>query len=87
MIFYSDFAIRRGILQKEDYSYRISANVVSMLINIYLIIILALPIQLSFSIIFFYLGLSFFLTLQTIKFVKNTYPPTLTVEEILSKMA
>ncbi len=87
LIFYSDFAIRRGILQKEDYSYRISANVVSMLINIYLIIILALPIQLSFSIIFFYLGLSFFLTLQTIKFVKNTYPPTLTVEEILSKMA
>lgn len=86
LIFYSDFAIRNGILQKEDYSYWIGANVLSIFINIYLIIILNLPIQLSFSIIFFYIGIGFFLTLQTIKFVKNTYPPTLTVEEILMKM-
>lgn len=86
LIFYSDFAIRNGVMQKEDYNYRIGANVVSMLINIYLIISLSLPIQLSFSIIFFYLGIGFFLTLQTIKFVKNTYPPTLTVEDILMKM-
>lgn len=85
-IFYSDFTIRRGILQKEDFNYRIGANVLSMLINIYLIISLKLPIELSFSIIFFYLGIGFFLTLQTIKFVKNTYPPTLTVEEILRKI-
>lgn len=86
LIFYSDFTIRRWILQKEDFSYRIGANVVSMLINIYLIISLNLPLELSFSIIFFYLGIGFFLTLQTIKFVKNTYPPTLTVEEILMKI-
>lgn len=86
LIFYSDFIIRRWILQKEDYSYRIWANVVSMLINIYLLISLRLPVELSFSIIFFYLGIGFFLTLQTIKFVKNTYPPTLTVEDILMKM-
>lgn len=86
LIFYSDFMISSGVLQKQDYSYRIGANVVSILINIYLIISLDLPIQLSFSIIFFYIGIGFFLTLQTIKFVKNTYPPTLTVEEILMKM-
>lgn len=86
LIFYSDFAIRTGVMQKEDYNYWIGANVVSMLINIYLIISLSLPVQLSFSIIFFYLGIGFFLTLQTIKFVKNTYPPTLTVEDILMKM-
>lgn len=86
LIFYSDFMIRRWILQKEDYNYRIGANVVSMLINIYLLTTLKLPVELSFSIIFFYLGISFFLTLQTIKFVKNTYPPTLTIEDILMKM-
>ncbi len=85
-IFYSDFTIRKWILQKEDYNYWIGANIVSIVINMYLLISLKLPIQLSFSIIFFYLGISFFLTLQTIKFVKNTYPPTLTVEEILMKM-
>ncbi len=86
LIFYSDFMIRRGILQKEDYNYRIGANVVSIIINIYLLARLSLPVELWFSIIFFYLGIGFFLTLQTIKFVKNTYPPTLTIEDILYKM-
>ena len=85
-IFYSDFAIRKQYLHKEDYSYRIGANMLTIAINIYLIISLVLPLELSFSIIFFYIGIGFFLTLQTIKFVKNTYPPTLTVEEILQKM-
>jgi hypothetical protein len=71
IMFHTGRLAKKGILEPADYLYRIGANSLVTLCNIYFVFFLPLSLQFRFSIGAIYFGIQFFLTLYNLRFVQG----------------
>lgn len=62
---------RRAVFQENDYLYRIWANMLATLCNIYFMFLLPLSLQLRFFFVLIYLGIQMFLTLYNLRYTQS----------------
>jgi hypothetical protein len=71
-IFHAKYFSERGIFDYTDFMYWIGANVLSSLINLYLLFFLPVSLQMRFSLAALYFGIQFFLLLSNVRHVQKS---------------
>ncbi len=70
-IFHANYFSEKGIFDYTDFLYRIGANVLSSLVNLYLLFFLPLSLQMRFSLAALYFGIQFFLLLSNVRHIQK----------------
>lgn len=69
-IFHARFFAEKGIFDYTDFLYWIGANVLSSLVNLYLLFFLPVSLQMRFSLAALYFGIQFFLLLSNVRHIQ-----------------
>lgn len=70
-IFHAKYFSEKGIFDYTDFMYWIGANVLSSLINLYLLFFLPVSLQMRFSLAALYFGIQFFLLLSNVRHIQK----------------